>query len=282
MQIVEHKYRPENWDKLIEEYDTKTLFHETCWHDHIASIHKRSEMKYFSIEKRGKVIGYFCSLFLKKIIFKIAGSPLTGTGTNYMGPIVNKDIDQEELINAIDSMIKRLGIHYLETSNDIYQSSVMEKYGFQMSNRRTHKIALPSTPEEALSNFKSTGRNRLKKGLKNNLLVEITNDPEIVNVYFEQLKEVYGKVWMSVPYSVERVKSLYDSLLKKDKLAPIWVKNGDEVIAAGLFPHDRNAIYFWGATSWLKDQHLCPNEVLHWELFRYAIKKGIRVQYVWR
>jgi GNAT acetyltransferase-like protein len=270
MELVQYNSNPNNWDDLIKGFDSKTLFHETSWHRHILSIFKNSKIEYFYIKEKDKIVGYFCGLTIRKLFFNIIGSPLGGTGTNYMGPVVNKNIDQEALFDAINNMCINKKIAHLEICNDLLSNEVMRKYGFDRHYSITHKIMIQETEEKAFSTLKSVCRNRIRKGKKNNLKVEITDDPSILDYYFEQLKEVYGKQGIAVPFQKDRVISLYESLYKIKRLLPVWVKLKQKVIATGLFPYDENAIYFWGGASWLEYQKYYPNESLHWEIIKYA------------
>lgn len=276
MRLERYKVRPSDWNELIKGFDSKTLFHETVWHDHILSIHKKSEMLYFSIYEGRNIIGYFCGLVVRKFIFKIMGSPLTGTGTNYMGPLVHPGIDQDKLIIAIDAMLKQNNIDYFEMCNDVLRSEVLEKNNYQLKNGKTHSVVIADNDNEAFSNLKSTCRNRIRKGIKNELKTEITDSPLIVDSFYQQYKEVYGKQGKSVPFGVKRVNSLYDNLYSTDRLLAVWVKKGETVVASGLFPYDEKAIYFWGAASWIRYHKFCPNELLHWEVIKFAVTKRLK------
>ena len=276
MELVRFKDRPEGWDDNIKKFDTKTVFHETSWHDHLLSIHKKSRIEYFSINEKNTIIGFFCCMVVKKFGLKIMGSPLGGTGTNYMGPVVNKDFNQDKLIDSIVRICKKFGIAHLEICNDFLSPHVMSRNEFNIYNDCTHKLKIAETKEEAFNNLKSTCRNRIKKALKNNLSVEVTGSSSIIEHFYEQFKEVYGKQGMAAPFGISRIKSLYNSLYDRRRLLTVWVRNNNEVIATGLFPYDENAIYFWGAASWLKYQKLCPNEILHWNVIKFAVEKNIK------
>ena len=93
--------RPQDWDDRIGHYATKTLFHSEAWLDHLQSIHPAGRIEYYEIKQEERTIGYYCGLRIKKMGVPIQGSPLGGTGTNYMGPIVGPQVDQEALIRAI-------------------------------------------------------------------------------------------------------------------------------------------------------------------------------------
>jgi hypothetical protein len=234
-------------------------------------------MKYYRIEDEEKIIGYFCGLLVKKFGFNIMGSPLKGTGTNYMGPIVNEDINLHDLIDAIIKMCKDEKIVYLELSNDILQKDIMEKYDFKVYNNLTHKISIPEDESTALKNMKRTGRNRVKKAISNEIELVELDDKTIALHFIDQLREVYGKQRMALPFKVDRVISLCESSAGNGRVLKYGIKHKDKIIASGLFPYDENAIYFWGAASWSRYQSLLPNEFIHWEVIKFAIKNKIPV-----
>ena len=89
--------RPSGWDEAIRAYSTKTLFHESAWLDHVQSIYPSGRIVYYEITDDGNRLGFYCALRITRMMIPIQGSPLGGTGTNYMGPIVDDDTNQKEL-----------------------------------------------------------------------------------------------------------------------------------------------------------------------------------------
>jgi len=269
--------RPEGWDQLIRQFDTRTLFHTGAWLDHVQSIHPDGTIVYFRLVQDGEVIGYHCALRITKMLLPIQGSPLGGTGTNFMGPLVNADIDQREVIRGLWRLAGPKHFLHLEIANPWLDRGLMESEGFSVHESVTHLVPIGGTTEEAWAGLKSQARNRIRKAWKNELVVERTDDPAIVDHFYDQFIEVYGKQGMVTPFGRERPRSLFENLHPAGHLLPLWVKSGEEVVAAGLFPYDDKAIYFWGAGSWLKHHALCPNEALHWGVIEFAVEKGIPV-----
>jgi hypothetical protein len=272
--------RPHDWDAQIQAFGSKTLFHESAWLDHVLSIHPRANIHYFRIEsvkRHGDILGLFCTMSLRKLFVNVYGSPLPGTGTNYMGPLVDGGTAFDEAIAVIVEFCRHHYIAHLELAHDWLNVSAAHRMNLDVHEGVTHVVPLPSDEEAAFAAMKSTCRNRVRKAQKNKLVAEVTDDPTIVDRFYEQFIEVYAKQGLDVPYGIDRARSLYENLYPAQRLLPIWVRNGDEVIAAGLFPYDQHAIYFWGAASWLKDQHLHPNELLHWTVMREAVQRRIPI-----
>lgn len=275
VELIRLASRPADWDLLIKNYEQKTLFHESCWLDHITDIHPRSRIDYFVIRDGGADLGYFCAQRIRKFGLPIYGSPLPGTGTNYMGPLCQVDTDKRALIEAIVHACRRSGAAHLELSAAWLSDELAAATRLSVDRRLTHLVPLPETEQEAWGCIKSTARNRVKKAMREGLIAEITSDPAVIDQFFEQLCEVFGKQGMAPPYGIERPRSLFQRLTAANRLLAVRVRHDDEVMAAGLFPYDDRCIYFWGAGSWIKFQHLCPNELLQWTVIRCAVERGI-------
>jgi len=264
-----------DWDKIIARFDSKRLFHQSAWLEFLSKT-QGGERILLEIKAKDNIVGYFSGFVLKKGPFKILGSPLVGWTTEFMGPIINRDLNQTDFLLALESYCHLHKIDHLELSNPILKQEVMEKHGFKCQKGATYIVEL--LPDERImwENLKKKScRYSIHKAQKNKLVVEDTDDPRITDEYYNQLIEVFAKEQLVPTYSKQRAKVLFDSLKEKDLLFSIWVKYQDKVIATGFFPHDNHFLYFWGGASFARFHYLCPNELLHWTAMVLAAKKGI-------
>jgi hypothetical protein len=268
--------RPPTWDQEIRKYTGKTVFHESCWHDHVLDIHPRGRIDYFRIHRGTEAVGVHCGLRITKLGIPIHGSPLGGTGTNFLGPLIDDTIvsakDVALGLRSLSGLVN--GVH-LEFAHWKLDRSEMLKAGFVEHVDVTNLLMLPSEVESAWAGLKSTCRNRIRRAQQNGLIVERVTDASIADAFFEQFIEVYAKQGMVTPFGIERPRSLFRNLHPAGRLLSLRVLNGGEVLATGLFPFDEHCIYFWGAASWLSAQSQNPNELLHWEVIKYAVENGI-------
>jgi GNAT acetyltransferase-like protein len=267
--------RPPNWDERIQSYHTKTLFHEGAWLDHVQTIHPQGKIVYYEIRDGDALVGFHCALRIARMLIPIHGSPLGGTGTNFMGPLVHADTDQVELIRALLRLFGPRHFFHLELSNPWLNRTVMENAGFEIQAGVTHVCQLRGDEDATFASLSTEARNRVRKSRKNGVVIERTSDPAVVTHFFQQFREVYAKQGMITPFGENRPRSLFDHLMRAGRLLPIWARREDEILAAGLFPYDDRCIYFWGAASWLRHHHLCPNEALHWGVMQFAVEMGI-------
>ena len=271
--------RPADWDRRIVQYPQKTLFHESCWHAHLLDIHPSSRLDYFELRDGSEVVGLYCLQTIRRFMLPLSGSPLPGTGTNYMGPLYSGTVGLADVVAAIRSQLEQRWVGHLEVASPAFDGKVDELVdaGFDVHRGVTHTVPLGGSEEVAWAAMRSTCRNRVGKARKNGLVAEVTSDESIVDHFQAQFAEVYAKQGMATPFGIARPRSLFQRLLPAGRLLPIWVRNGSEVIAAGLFPFDEKAIYFWGAASWIRAQHMNPNELLHWTVIANAVARSIPV-----
>lgn len=267
--------RPADWDRAIRAYEAKTLFHESAWLDHVLDIHPEGRIDYYAITAKGRTVGLHCGLRVRRMLIPIHGSPLGGTGTNFMGPMVEPGVDQREVVRALVRLFGPRHFLHLELSNPALDRDVMLAAGFQAEDNVTHLCPLPGDVDAAFATLRSEARNRVRKAEKEGVIVEPTDDPSIVDHFYEQFGEVYGKQGMVRPFGIERPRSLFERLRPAGRLLPLWARRDGEVLAAGLFPYDERCIYFWGAASWLRVQKFSPNEALHWGVIKFAAEQGI-------
>ena len=192
-----------------------------------------------------------------------------------MGPLVSHDADRKEVMRAVRSLLGLAGAHHMEVNHPWLDRNEMTGLGFKVHEGVTHLIELPENEEEAWAALRGTARNRVRKAMKKGVTAQITDDPAVIEHFFSQFEEVYGKQGQRTPFGIERPRSLWKRLVPAGKLLSLWVHVGGEVAAAGLFPFDERCIYFWGAASWIRYQAACPNELLQWTVIKAAVERGI-------
>lgn len=272
LELIEN-IQPDAWNETISNYDSKFLFHQSAWLNFLEETQNGKTVK-FKIVDNGKIEGYFVGLLIKKGPINILGSPLPGWTTDYMGPIVNKGFNIEQFLNALDNVCQQFRIHHVELCNPFLEPDIMHKMGFSISEGTTYVVPLFSNEDQMWKKLKSECRNRIRKGMKNGLVIEDCNDPSFVDEYYAQLKEVFVKQQLVPTYPIERIRSLFRNLTP-NLLFALQVKYDDKIVATGIFPHDDRLVYFFGGASWSKFHEACPNELLHWTVMTLSAKLGI-------
>lgn len=275
LEIIQLPGRPDQWDRDIREFATKTLFHESAWLDFVQTVHPRSRLEYFEIRQGGEAAGYFCAVRVNKaVLFPVYGSPLPEAGM-YMGPLVGGGVAQAELVLALVKLCRANRIACLELANSWLDPQLMRRLGFKVSPSVTHVCPLPRDEASAWAALRGTCRTRIRKAEKSGLQAELTGDGAIVDDFLRYLTLVLQRKGRWPQYGVERPRSLMACLTPADRLFSVRVKYRGRVIGVAFYPHDERAMYYWDGASDPAHLELCPNELLHWTAMKEAIRRGI-------
>lgn len=267
--------RPVGWDRTIADYPTKTLFHESAWLDFVGAMFPRGTVEYYALQRGGDTLGFYCAARLKKVLFRVQGSPLPRAGM-YMGPLFDpRACDQEELVKALLDNCRANRIAYLELANDGLDPEVMERFGFRAAPSVTHVCPLPEHEGAAWAAMRGNCRTRIRKAEKSGLVAEITDDPSVVDDFYRFMSLALRAKRLKMDYGLDRPRAMLAALLPRDRLFVARVLYRGRVIGAGFYPHDDRAMYYWDGASDPERLELCPNELLHWTAMREAIRRGI-------
>jgi lipid II:glycine glycyltransferase (peptidoglycan interpeptide bridge formation enzyme) len=267
--------KPEIWDMKISRLKTRHLFHCSSWIKFLQETQLVQPI-HFRITVNGRVMGFFVGFLLKKGIFRILGSPLSGWETEQMGPIVNEDFNTEAFLSALDKLCRQRKIHQIEIGNPYLSPEIMQKNGYGVTKWMTFLIPLSIDQDQMWKGVKSKCRNRVRKGIKNNLVVDDCDDESFVDEHYRQLLDVYAKQHLEPPFPIEFYRSLFRNLKPNKLLYTLQVKHDTQVVASGVFCHDNNTVYSLSTASYRKFQNLYPNELLHWTLMSMAGSQGIK------
>jgi hypothetical protein len=270
-----NEIKPEAWDEAISEFDSQLLFHRSCWLKFLEETQPGEPLR-FKIIDDGKVAGYFVGLLIKKGFLRIFGSPLSKWETDTMGPVCNDNFDVEEFLEVLDRMCKKLKIHHIEIGNPIFIPAMMKRRGYSCLEWKSYVIPLSNDLEKMWKNLKSKCRNRIRKGLKNGLVAEDYDNIKFVEEHYRQLIDVYSKQGRIPTFSADMYRSLFRHLKSENLLFTLQVKQGDQVVASGIFPHDERNVCSLSTASYRKYQKLIPNELLIWKVMCFAAERGIR------
>ncbi len=264
------------WDTRISVYETVHLFHRRAWLDYLAES-QRVQIHHWGIREAGRTVGYFCGGIFQKGPFRILGSPLKSWGTNFMGPVVNADFDPEEFLLALDELAANEDIATLEIENPILGPELMRSHGYEVKTDKTYVIELtPEDEDQVWQRIDKKDRSTVRKARRLGLTVVECSDAAMTDEYYEQFLEVMTRKGLFPPYDRDRPRLLFEHLYPKDMLLALQVLSPEgRPIATGLFPHNDRTIYYWGGASRAIGRQYSPNDLMHWSVMEWALKRGL-------
>ena len=264
------------WDELIAPYDSRELFHSRVWLDYLAES-RQLDIHFWAMRTGGAVEGYFCGGIMRKGPFRILGSPLKGWGTNFLGPVVNRDFDHTAFLLALDDLAEREHFAMIEIENPLLRADLMERYGYLAVPQPTYVVALsPGDAEAMWCRVDLKSRQKVRRAKRAELIVQETDDPDLADEFFDEFVEVLSRKDLFPPYDRNCPRLLFQHLRPHGLLIALRVSEpSGKTIATGLFPHDEKTLYLWGAASRINSWSYCPNDLLQWTVMEIASKRGL-------
>lgn len=266
---------PPDWNDTIASFENSTVFHSSEWLNHVADQSSSFSIKAVALFENETMVALIPYVEVKKaFVIKIFASPLGGTGTNFMGPLFN--LERSKLGYMLDFLLTEIrlkGYHHVEMNSRHISKEVFVSTGFRSHTSITNIIELPETEEEAWSQLKSSCRNRIKKAQKQGCTMKSMKDDLLPLQFQKRLEAVYSKQKLKAPFGVERSRSLCRNV---KNILPLRIVNDGNVVAAGIFPYDDDSIYFWGGAALPEDYKYYPNEIMHWEVIKFAVANNIK------
>jgi SAM-dependent methyltransferase len=264
------------WDQIVDRYQSRCLFHRTSWLDYL-KLSRSLDIARWAIRDGSQTLGYLCGGLFEMGPFRILGSPLRSWGTNAMGPLINATVDQRRLLRGIDVLARREGLSMLEIENGILSDELLKEAGFEQVRDWTYLVALSSDTSQLWQSLESECRNRIRKSERAGVRVEIASDPAVVDEYYDLYDRLMQRKGRRAPFDRRTVHLLFARLQQSDNMLALRARDdAGRVIAAGLFPHDDEMIYFWSGASDETAHALCPNDLLHWTAMSLASRQGLR------
>lgn len=235
------------------------------------------------IKKSDKLLGYFIGERIKRFVWIVA-SPFEGISTGYQGINSFQKITAEERLLIYKKMSNWLfrtkKCIYFQVSDWQLEIEDVKKYTkFKYTPIVGYRLNLEVSEDVLYSKLhykscKYSINKSKKKGVKVRKTSNINN---FIDVYYNQLLDVFRRQGLEPTYKKERVRSLVYSLYEKNEILCLEsISKEGEIIATGLFPGSANMAIYWGGASWQKEQKLCPNEPLIWEAIKYWNSKGTK------
>jgi hypothetical protein len=265
------------WDELLRPLTGRQVFHRRAWLDYLAAS-RGADMRLWSLEDRGRNVGYFCGGVIQKGPFRILGSPLRGWGTNFLGPVTHEPVDGAALLAALDEAAREGRWDMTELEYQGQSEGALRAAGYEAEEGRTYVVPLVPFDEEACwERIHSKKRNQIRKAIKCGLTVEDTDDPAVADEFYVRFEDLMRRKGRVPPYPPEYPRLLFRHLKPAGLLLSLRVRDAEgNVLATGLFPHDDETVYFWGGSSWQEGRDLNPNDFLQWSAIRLACQRGLK------
>lgn len=148
-----------------------------------------------------------------------------------------------------------------------YQDEQLRNYLTESGG--TFIINLSLCEDDLWSNLKKTTRNQIRQAERKGVCIERTNDIKDFNDWWD----LYINTSNRKGFACQKY-SMVSKILKHPEMSCLFVsKIEDKIIGGAFLLIDKNPLYWLGATD-LSYSEYRPNNLLHWEIIRWAKNCG--------
>jgi len=257
-----------DWHRFVMQSSGATVFHHPAWTHTVAGAFGYRGFIAVLKDRSGRIVG---GTPLTEIDSWLTGKRWVSLAfTDYCSPLLTHGYPIDQLYDGIVSISNRLKIPSVEmrfrAPANHFNSGAHTFY--------LHHLRLNRDEDELFRQFRKKGvQYCIKKGLKEGIRIELTND-------YGSLAKFYGlhsltRRKLGVPV---QPKQFFDILWKRiihNDLGIIALAySNDRVIAGGIFLHfNKTIVYKYGATD-PSYMHTNGNHVLLWDVIRWSSRQG--------
>ena len=255
------------YSEFAENFSSATPFHSVEWLTALEnSLGIKCETAMFY--ENSDLVGV-CPLFPKKIaVMKIYFSPIFGTETAYLG-VLGKDLS-----GMLNSLKEKAGDFFVIQPPDLKVSV----RGFAVENKDTIITNLDAaSADEHFKRVRKGHRYDTKKSEKEGVAISEDYSNEAISEYYKLLKQTYAKSEYA-PLPESFYQEVISALHSKDKIKLLFAEYEGKKIAGAAFPYTGETAYYWTGGSRKEKEYtsLYPNNLLQWELIKWAYRQGIK------
>ena len=257
------------WERF-DAFPDRTVFQTRAWLEYVAET-QRAEPVLCVVEDGNSIVGSFSGLLVRRLGFRILGSPLPGWGTGYLGFNLEHGVSRREAADALRAFAARdLRCAHLELRDRYLEHGELDGLGFAAERFRSFEIDLLRDEDEIFAGMSSACRRCIRKAEKVGVTIEEADDLGFADEYYAQLEDVFAKQSLRPTYGLDRVRALVTHLRGSGRVLFLRARAPDgRCIATGIFPALGRMMYFWGGASLRADQIHRPNEAVFWYAMRY-------------
>ena len=268
VEVTEGTLTSNEWDEALEQFSAATFFHQHSWPQLVRDVYDGTPF-YLSATGPDGVCGLLPMMMRNVAVTgRVAISlPLADEA----GVLAHSPAVAQALVAAAREIAQAERARYIELrQRDELTGGIdadLTRFGLQ--------LALPDTHEALWTGFKATVRNQVRKAQKSGLAAAVEEDchtaidESFYPIYSENTRDL-GSPMHSKAFFHE----VFDRYHASAHVAV--VRDGATPVGAAVALRWRDTLAVPWAASLRRHFPKCPNNLLYWELLRFAIEAGCR------
>ena len=267
---------PKEWDLIVQQFQGYTVFHSLAWLKSIEQCYQ-IRLSLLSLREDDDYLAAWPVFEQRKGPLRIAGSPLPGWSTVYLGPLFAKHSDAESAIDAFLKTPPLKGAAYT------YCKVVEQGHGVDLKRHgfigdhiyKTYLLDLTEDENQLWKNLKKGCKSSTKKAMKAGVEVHLEGRDEFLKDFWKMSVEVFSRSGIRPNYSMKLLRNLWHALSEKNNVIALSAFLKNKRIATVFLPCTDSTMYYWAGASYGHWRNLGANNLLQWEAIKLARQRGI-------
>jgi len=258
----------DGWDDLVLLNPDYSFFHSQSWAKVMFESYHYKPL-YFTLIDRQKLKALIPIMEIRSFLTGRRGVSLPFT--DFCQPIINDDINLDDVLTQIVDFGKKLGWKYFEW-----------RFGKKHLGKMTaskmyyeHALNLQDTEEDIYKNFRSNTKRNIQKAIRERVKVTILNSISSIDDFY-RLNCMTRKLHGLPPQPWYFFKKIFEHIISQGNGFVILASYQNKVIAGAVYFHFGNyALYKYGASD-RRYQTLRANNLVMWEAIKWYAGKGFK------
>ena len=264
-----------DWDRYVLDHPRATVFHRSAWLHLLARL-AHAEVHLFLLRHGSKTVGAVPLFSFRRGVFRIAASPPPQLATPYLGFVCADDVAGAALA-GVTNAARNLRASYVELRLDrSLPTDLLRAEGFEAEPRSTFVLDLrPGIDALWTKSLTSACRRAVRKAEKEGVVIEEADLTEIADRYGELSGMVFAKSNRPPPLTSADYREIGAVARAGGFVRVLAARVEGRIVSAGIFAHGNGTIYYLDGVADPEAQQARPNNLLHWEVIRWAAAHGL-------
>lgn len=203
--------------------------------------------------------------------------------TPYIGPVVfypadlkatKRDSFEYEVITNLLSQIPDAKVWHISLQPALKQAGLFSNKGFEIIVRQTYLMPLDGGEEQVFARLHEDHRRKVRKAEKTLAIEE--GDSQHIEMLFDFQQATLATKKVTMPYTIEQLKKVYNSCKEKGKTA-LWVAKKDTQVQAMIWQvwDNETSYYLMGSkNAEVRDNNAMVS--LLWQAIKKSISLGLK------
>jgi serine/alanine adding enzyme len=266
--IIKYQDNPSSWDDYVYNNNTTTIYHNAGWKKIIERTFSHTS-HFFMAQEDGAIRGILPLILIDSRIFgrQLISLPFIDSG----GLIADRQDIASLLCDKAMELAQSNKVDFCELRNPVEIKHHNLITAFYKVN---FILTLDHDPNFLWKNvFHENIRNKVRKAIKNNLLIKTGNNDYFIN-HFYTVFSVNMRYLGTPVYPLNFFKNMAREFPQNMLIFLVYYAN--KVIGGKVVFFFRDTVYFINHSSLRGYANLAPNNFLYWAVIEYACNNGYK------